>query len=231
VFGTAKGSFAQYVRAAEERLVPRPSNVTAVQAAVVPVSATAALQAVRDKGRVRPGQRVLVIGASGGVGLYAVQIARASGAEVTGVASGSKADLVRAAGADRVVDYERHDLADLAGEFDVVVDIAGNRQLSVLRRLLTPTGTLVITGGEHNGAWFGGIGRNMRAQLLSPFVRQRLVAFVSRLRHADLVTLAAMLEDGRLVPNVDRTFALTSAADAVSYLAEGRARGKVAVTV
>ena len=231
VFGTSRGSFAEYAAARASRLAPKPARMTFEQAAAVPVSAAAALQAVRDHARVRPGQHVLVIGASGGVGAFAVQIAKALGAEVTGVASPAKTDLVRAVGADHVLDYTREDPVSGRHRYDAIIDIGGNRRLAHLRRALTPKGTLVIAGGEDGGRWLGGIGRNARAQLLSPFVSQRLTAFVARERPADLAALRDLADSGAITPAIDRTYPLSQAAAAVRHLAEGRARGKVVITI
>ena len=231
VFGSSRGSFAEYAVARASRLAPKPARLTFEQAAAVPVSAAAALQAVRDHAKVRPGQHVLVIGASGGVGTFAVQIAKALGAEVTGVASTAKTDLVRAVGADHVLDYTREDPVSGRRRYDVIIDIGGNRRLAHLRRALAPKGTLVVTGGEDGGRWLGGIGRNARAQLLSPFVGQRLTAFVARERPADLVALRDLADSGAITPAIDRTYPLSQAAAAVRHLADGRTRGKVVITV
>ena len=231
VLGIGVGTFAEYARAPEAKLVVKPAGLTFDQAAVVAISGATALQAVRDQGRVRPGQQVLVVGASGGVGSYAVQIAKAYGAEVTGVASSSKLDLVRSLGADHVVDYTREDFADGTRRYDVVIDIGGNAGLSRLRRALTPTGTAVITGGETDGRWLGGYDRQLRASLLSPFVGQRLTTFVNKEALEHLVALVDLLEAGQVVPSVDRAFPLAEAAKAVRYVEEGHARGKVVVTV
>jgi NADPH:quinone reductase-like Zn-dependent oxidoreductase len=230
VFGIGSGSFAEYVVAPEGKVTRRPAALTPVQAAAVPVSGSTALQAVRDHAHVQPGQRVLVVGASGGVGTFAVQIAKAFGAEVTGVCSTGKVDLVRSIGADHVVDYQQADITDLAGRYDVVLDIGGDRPLRQLRRVLTPHGTLVIVGGEGGGRWLG-IGRQLRAALLSPFVGQKLGFFINRENAADLVVLAGLIESGGVTPAVDRTFPLAEAAAAVNHMAEGHARGKVVVEV
>jgi NADPH:quinone reductase-like Zn-dependent oxidoreductase len=231
VFGTCNdGSFAEYACSPEDRLARRPVNLTYEQAAVVPVSGCTALHAVRDQGNVRAGQRVLVIGAGGGVGAFAVQIAKAFGADVTGVCSTMKVDLVRSLGADAVIDYTREDFADGRNRYDVILDIAGNRSLSHLRRALAPEGTLVIVGGEGGGEWFG-IARQLRALLLSLFVRQKLRSFVSRERQEDLETLRGLLEAGKITPVIDRTFPLSEAPEAIRYLREGRARGKVVIAV
>ena len=231
VLGIGVGTFAEYARAPEAKLVAKPAGLTFEQAAVVAISGATALQAVRDHGRVRAGQQVLVVGASGGVGSYAVQIAKALGAEVTGVASSTKLDLVRSLGADHVVDYTREDFADGTRRYDVVIDIGGNAGLSRLRRALTPTGTAVITGGETDGRWLGGYDRQLRGSLLSPFVGQRLTTFVNKEALEHLVALAELLEAGQVVPAVDRAFPLAEAAKAVRYVEEGHARGKVVVTI
>jgi NADPH:quinone reductase-like Zn-dependent oxidoreductase len=230
VFGTCRGSFAEYAAARPERLASKPGNVTFEQAAAVPISGYAALQAVREHGRVRAGQRVLIIGAGGGVGTFAVQIAEASGAVVTGVCSTAKVELVRSIGAHHVIDYTREDFADGRSRYDVILDIAGNRSLSLLRRALTPRGTLVIVGAEDAGNWLG-VGRQLRAAALSPFVRQKLGTFISKERSEDLEELRKLLEAGTLRPVVDRTFPLEEVPDAISYLRSGRALGKIVITV
>jgi NADPH:quinone reductase-like Zn-dependent oxidoreductase len=231
VFGIGKGTFAELALADESKLAPKPSNLTFEQAAAVAISGLTALQGLRDHARVRPGQHVLVIGASGGVGSYAVQLAKAFGAEVTGVASTAKADLVRSLGADHVIDYTREDFADGTRRYDVVLDIGGNSSLSRLRRALTPTGTLVIAGGEGGGRWLGGTDRQLRAMALSPFVGQRLTTFVSKEAGEDILVLAELVEAGKVTPAVDRTYPLGEAPEAVRYVEQGRARGKVVVTV
>jgi NADPH:quinone reductase-like Zn-dependent oxidoreductase len=230
VFGTCRGSFAEYAAASADRLASKPDSVSFEQAAAVPISGYAALQAVRDHGGVRAGQRVLIIGAGGGVGTFAVQIAKADGAEVTGVCSTAKVGLVRSIGADHVIDYTREDFADGRSRYDVILDIAGNRSLSELRRALTPRGTLVIVGAEDAGNWLG-IRRQLRAAALSPFVRQKLGFFISKERRQDLEELRKLLEAGAIRPVVDRTFPLEEVPDAIRYLRDGRARGKVVITV
>jgi NADPH:quinone reductase-like Zn-dependent oxidoreductase len=174
---------------------------------------------------------VLVVGASGGVGSYAVQIAKALGAEVTGVASAGKLDLVRSLGADHVLDYNRDDFADGTRRYDLVLDIAGNPSLSRLRRALTPTGTAVITGGEEGGSFSGGMNRQLRAVALSPFVRQRLTTFIAKQRSSDLDRLSILIEAGNVTPSIDRSYPLEEAADAVRHLAAGQVRGKVAISI
>jgi NADPH:quinone reductase-like Zn-dependent oxidoreductase len=231
VLGIGKGTFAEYALALEDKLVPKPAGLTFEQAAAVAISGLTALQAVRDHGRVQPGQHVLVIGASGGVGSYAVQLAKAFGAEVTGVASSTKLDLVRSLGADHVIDYAQEDFADSSRRYDVIIDIGGNSTLTRLRQALTPRGTLVITGGETDGRWLGGSDRQLRAKLLSSFVGQRLTTFVNKENHRDMLELVALVEAGKVTPAIDRTFPLAEAPKAVRYVEEGHARGKVVVTV
>ena len=231
VLGIGKGTFAEYALALEDKLVPKPAGLTFEQAAAVAISGLTALQAVRDHGRVQPGQHVLVIGASGGVGSYAVQLAKAFGAEVTGVASSTKLDLVRSLGADHVIDYAQEDFADGSRRYDVIIDIGGNSTLTRLRQALTPRGTLVITGGETDGRWLGGSDRQLRAKLLSSFVGQRLTTFVNKENHRDMLELVALVEAGKVTPAIDRTFPLAEAPKAVRYVEEGHARDKVVVTV
>jgi len=231
VYGYARGSFAEYAVARADKLAPKPVNLSFEQASVVPVSAATALQALTASGRAQPGQTVLVIGASGGVGSYAVQIAKALGAEVTGVASTGKLDLVRALGADHVLDYTRDDFADGSRRYDLVLDIAGNPSLSRLRCALAPTGTAVITGGEEGGSFSGGMNRQLRAVALSPFLRQRLTTFIARQRSSDLDRLTLLIEAGNVTPSVDRSYPLEETPDAVRHLAAGQVRGKVAISI
>ena len=231
VFGIAKGSYAEYARASEDRLVPKPANLTFEQAAVVAISALTALQGLRDHAKVRPDQTVLIVGASGGVGTYAVQVAKVFGAHVTGVCSTVKVDLVRSLGADHVVDYTREDFAAGDQRYEVILDVGGNASLSRLRRALTPKGTLVIAGGETDGRWLGGTDRQLRALVLSPFVGQKLGTFVSRENHGDLIVLKELVEAGKVTPVVDRVYPLSDVADAIRYMREGRARGKVVITL
>ena len=232
VFGIGDGSFAEYVCARADKLAPKPANLTFEQAAAVPISALTALQALRDRGKVQPGHKVLIIGAAGGVGSFAVQLAKAFGAEVTGVCSTTKVDLVRSIGADEVVDYTREDFADGARRYDLIVDTAGRRSLSQLRRALTPRGTLVIVGGEGGGRWLGGFDRLiLRAPILSLFARQRLRPLVSKERREDLVVLKELIEAGKVTPVIDRTYPLGEAPEAIRYLEAGHARGKIVITV
>jgi NADPH:quinone reductase-like Zn-dependent oxidoreductase len=231
VFGISRGSFAEYARAREDKLARKPANLSFDQAAVVAVSGLTALQSLRDVGRVQPGQQVLIVGASGGVGTFAVQIAKAFGAQVTGVCSTAKLDLVRSIGADHVIDYTRDDFAGGPQRYDLILDIGGNAALSRLRRALTPSGTLVIVGGENGGRWTGGMGRSLRAVALSPFVRQRLAMKTPKEHYADLERLAQLIDVGDLTPIIDRTYPLHQAPDAMRHLQAGRARGKLVITV
>ena len=231
VFGVGKSSYAEYARALESKLASKPANLTFEQAAVVPISGLTGLQAVRDSGKVQSGQKVLILGASGGVGTFAVQIAKSFGAEVTGVCNTTKVDLVRSLGADHVIDYKHEDFADGEQRYDVIIDAGGHSSLSHLRRALTPKGTLVIVGAETDGKWFGGFDRSIRAMLLSRFVSQQLVAFVNSENHEDLIVLKELIEAGKVTAVIDRTFTLSDAPKAIHYLKEGHARGKVAITV
>ena len=209
----------------------KPSTLSFEAAAALPISGMTALQAVRDKGHVEPGQKVLVIGAGGGVGTYAVQIAKAFGGEVTGVCSTSKIDLVRSVGADHVIDYTREDPLEGSVRYDVVIDNAGNRPLSRLRHALTAKGVLVIVGGEEGGPWVGPANRLLPAIVLSPFVSQKLGVLMAEELQADLQTLVEMIEDGKVTPVIGRSYPLIEAPDAVRHVGEGHARGKVVVTI
>ena len=231
VFGTGHGTFAQYARASEDRLAGIPTNLSMTEAGVLAVTGSTALQAVEDHGRVEPGDQVLVLGASGGVGTYAVQIATALGGTVTGVASSDKLDLVRRLGAHRAIDYRTDDPLAEPGRYDVIIDTGGNRSLRDLRRALTPTGTLVIVGGENGGRWLGGTDRQIRAKLTSLVTRQRLTTFVARQDAAHLERLADLVETGHVTPIVDRRFPLAAAADAIAHLESGRTRGKIAIDI
>ncbi len=231
VYGTGDGSFAEYACARAGRLASKPTELSFEQAAAVPISALTALQGVRDHGRVQAGEKVLIIGASGGVGSFAVQIAKAFGAEVTGVCSTTKVDLVRSLGVDQVVDYSRDDFADGAHRYDVILDIGGNSSLTRLRRALTPRGRLVIMGGETSGRWLGGNDRQLRAHLLSPFLGQRLGTFIASENAEDLMALTDLVESGKVMPVIDRTYPLGEVAAAIQYLDDGHARGKIAIEV
>jgi NADPH:quinone reductase-like Zn-dependent oxidoreductase len=231
VFGIGDSAFAEFACARADKLASKPHNLTFEQAAAVPISALTALQALRDRGHVQPGQKVLIIGASGGVGTFAVQIAKAFGAEVTGVCSTTKVDLVRSVGADKVIDYTRTDFANGEQRYDVIIDIGGNSSLTHLRRALTAKGTLVITGGETDGRWLGGSDRQLRALLLSLFVSQKLGTFVCSENNEDLLLLTALIESGKITPVIDKTYPLSEVPAAIQYLTHGHARGKVVITV
>ncbi|WP_426575044.1 NAD(P)-dependent alcohol dehydrogenase [Aquihabitans sp. McL0605] len=230
VYGSGDGSFAEYASVPADQLARKPWNLTFVQSAAVPISGATALQALRKAGT-QPGQRVLVIGASGGVGSFAVQIAKAMGAVVTGVCSTPKVDFVEALGADRVVDYLVEDVDDGSQEYDVIIDIGGSRRLPDLRRALDPRGTLVIVGGETGGRWLGGFDRSLRAVLISPFVGQTLGLLASTEEAASLDDLRGMIESGQVTPAIDRTFPMADVAGAVRHVEEGRPRGKVVITI
>ena len=228
VFGIASGSFAEYAAAREDKLARKPARLSFTQAAAVAVSGLAAVAGLRA-GRLHAGQKVLVVGASGGVGSYAVQLAKAFGAQVTGVASTGKADLVASIGADHVIDYTHDDFADGRAHYDLILDIGGNSRLARLRRALTPTGTLVIAGGE--GARWTGVGRQLRALMLSPFIRQRLTTYISRHRQDDLETLSQLTGTGKVTPHIGQTYPLTGVPQAIRDLQAGHARGKNAITI
>jgi NADPH:quinone reductase-like Zn-dependent oxidoreductase len=231
VFGMSRGAFAEYASVREDKLARKPPNLSFEQAAVVPISGGTAIQGLCDSGHIEAGQTVLVIGASGGVGTYAVQLAKAYGAEVTGVSSPAKVDLVRSIGADHVLDYTRDDYLDGSKKYDLILDIGGNNSLSRLRRALTPKGTLVIVGGEEGGNVTGGFGRQIRALVLSLFVGQRLTMLASKERHTDLEALSPLLENGQVTPVIDRTYTLAEVPDAMAHLEAGHARGKIAITI
>lgn len=232
VFGGRSGALAEYVVARADRAVAlKPANMSFEQAASVPVAAVTALQALRDKGQLQAGQRVLINGASGGVGTFAVQIAKSLGAEVTGVCSTRNVDMVRAIGADHVVDYTRQDFTEGGQVFDLIVDNVGNRSISELRRALKPDGTLVVIGGRSDDPWLGPLTQVIKARLWSPFVSQRLLMLMAELNPADLETLRDLMLAGKLTPVIDRSFSLAEVPAAIAYLESGRARGKVVVSL
>jgi NADPH:quinone reductase-like Zn-dependent oxidoreductase len=236
VFGRANGSLAEYVCSGEDKLVPKPTELSWEQAAAIPVAGSTGLQAVRDAGALQPGQCILVNGAAGGVGTFAVQIAKELGGEVTGVCSTGNLELVRAIGADHVVDYTLEDFTRTGRRHDVVVSICGNRSLGELRRALTPEGTLVYVGdgtgrNENGDGLLGPLGTMIRGRVVSVFTRQRLRMFVTKRRNEDLVFLSELVVAGKLAPVIDRTYPLADAAEAIRYLEAGHARGKVIVTV
>ncbi|WP_240778163.1 NAD(P)-dependent alcohol dehydrogenase [Nonomuraea basaltis] len=231
VYGTCDGAYAEYARAHQDKLAPKPDTLTFAQAATVPISACAALQGLRDAGRLTAGQRVLVTGAGGGVGSFAVQLAKAYDAQVTGVCRTAKTDLVRSLGADHVIDHTREDFTTGTDRYDLILDTAGNRPLTQLRRALAPRGTLVIVGGPGDGRVLQGADRQIRAMLLSPFISQRLTGLMSTEPAADLHTLADLIDSGALTPVLDRTYPLAQTPDAIDYLKTGQPAGKIAITI
>ncbi|MHB1326679.1 MAG: NAD(P)-dependent alcohol dehydrogenase [Gemmatimonadales bacterium] len=230
VFGFKTGSLAEFIATSAESLVRKPDAITMEQAAAAPISGMAALQAVRDGGRVRPGHRVLVIGASGGVGSMVVQIAKAFGATVTGVASTRNLEMVRDLGADHVIDYRQTDPTAGRPGYDVIIDLAGNRSVSRLRSALAPEGALIIVGGS-GGRWTMGFGRTVGAMLLARFVRHRIVGLLSTPNHADLRILAEMVGNGQLTPVVQPPYSLERAAEAIEAVGAGKASGTLVVTI
>lgn len=231
VFGMARGSFAEYACAREDKLALKPGNFTFTQAAVTGISGLTALQALRDAGKVQAGQRVLITGASGGVGSYAVQLAKSFGAEVTGVCSTAKLERVRQLGATRVIDYTKEDFATGDARYDLIIDIAGNTPLKRLRQVLTPTGTIVFVGGEEGGALTGGMDRQLGAMFRSLFSKQRFVMKPPNENAADLEVLAQLAEAGKFTPAIDRTYPLAQVPEAMRQLVAGKVTGKLAITV
>jgi NADPH:quinone reductase-like Zn-dependent oxidoreductase len=238
LFGHGFGALAEYVSVSADLLELKPANLSFDQAAAVPVAALTALQGLRDHGRIEPGQEVLIIGASGGVGTFAVQIAKSFGAEVTGVCSTRNVDMVRSIGADHVIDYTQEDFTDGGRRFDLVFETAGSHSPSEIRRVLTSKGTLVLIGhGGSEGSWIGPFGRLIRALVLSRFVSQRITSYTAKPNYSsgpnegDLATLKELVESGRITPVIDRTYSLSETPDALRYLEEGHARGKVVITV
>jgi NADPH:quinone reductase-like Zn-dependent oxidoreductase len=229
VYGTCDGSFAEYAATPQDTLAPKPANLTFQQAAAIPTSAIAALQALRDAGGITSGQQVLLVGASGGVGLFAVQIAKSFGAEVTAVCSTAKVDLVRSLGADHVIDYTQEDFTQSEQQYDLILDMGGNRSLKQLRRALRTNGTLVSVGSEQGNRWVGGKGW-IQAMLLSRFVRQ-LRPLASQPNQADLQFLTELIEAGKITPVIDKTYQLSEVPDAIRYLRAGQARGKIIIAV
>jgi NADPH:quinone reductase-like Zn-dependent oxidoreductase len=234
VFGGKNGAFSEYVCArANGAIVPKPPGVTFEQAASIPIAGITALQAIRDKGKIQPGQKVLINGASGGVGTFAVQIAKSFGAEVTGVCSTRNLDLVRSLGADRVIDYTKEDFTNGAERYDVIIDNVGTQPLSGFRRVLTPNGILVMIGGggPNDGGLIGPMGRPIKALILSPFVSQKMGMMMADLNKQDLTTLGDLMQAGKVKAVIDRTYPLSQIAEAIRYLEAGHARGKVIITM
>ena len=227
VFGWCRGAYAQYARVRETQLLPRPMSLSPEQAAAVPIAGFTALQGLRDRGRIAEGDRVLIIGASGGVGTFAVQIAKAFGAEVTGVCSSRNADLVRSLGADYVVDYTQEDITKGQNRYDLIFQLAGTVSPAKLLRILTPTGTLVLSSGEGR---LSGLDRIVKAYARAPFVSQRMVTWVANNSLDDLATLTELFESGKVTPVIDKSFDLSEGAAAMRYLEAGHTRGKVVIT-
>jgi NADPH:quinone reductase-like Zn-dependent oxidoreductase len=230
VFGVGQGTFAGYARASESDLAPKPANLTFAQAAAMPVAATTALRALRDHGHIQPGQTVLVNGAAGGVGTFAVQIAKAFGAIVTGVCGTRNMEMVRSIGADHVIDYTAEDFTRGPNRYDFILDLVGNHSLSDCRRALEPTGMLLLSHGGHSN-WFGPFGQIIHALVVSRFASQKLLAFVAPVTKEDLVALKELAENGKVTPVIDRTYPLSESPDAIRYLEAGHARGKVIIAV
>jgi NADPH:quinone reductase-like Zn-dependent oxidoreductase len=230
VFGWCKGAFAEYACAAEGHLLPKPSNLSFEQSAAVGDSAFTALAAVRDQGKVQPGQRVLINGASGGVGRFAVQIAKSFGADVTGVCRTTNVEIVRSIGADQVIDYTNEDFTQRERHYDVMLDLVGNRSLSDCRRTLVPRGTYVVVGVRDMGRWVG-LGRQFTVLSLSPFVRQRMRVFVVKHTLDDLAVLKDLVEAGKVAPTIDRRYTLSDLPEALRYQGEGHAQGKIVIAV
>jgi NADPH:quinone reductase-like Zn-dependent oxidoreductase len=234
VYGERDGAFAEYVAARANSVARKPANLTFEQAAAVPMAGFTALQALRDKGAVQAGQRVLINGAAGGVGTFAVQLAKAFGAEVTAVCSSRNVEMVRSIGADHVIDYTRDDYTRSAERYDLILDIAATRSLNASRRVLTADGTLVVVGsavGMADGRWIGPMIRPIQATLLSRFVSQRLLPFLAHRRKEDLLVLTDLIEADKVCPVIDRTYPLSETPDAIRYVEAGHARGKVVITV
>ena len=230
VFGLCKGAFAEYVCCGEDRLLPKPAKLTFEQAAAVPVAALTALQGLRDRGQIQPGQKVLIVGASGGVGTFAVQIAKSFGADVTGVCSTRNVDMVRSIGADHVIDYSQEDFTQNGQRYDLIVDMAGTHSLSDCRRALTPRGRYVVVGAP-SGRWLTGPDRFIKALVLSLFVSQSMVPFITTANKEDLVVLKDLIEAGKVTPVIDRSYRLIEVPEAIRYLEEGHARGKIVITL
>jgi NADPH:quinone reductase-like Zn-dependent oxidoreductase len=231
VFGACRGALADYVCTTADSLVLKPAKLSFEQAAAVPVAGLTALVGLRDKGRLQPGQWVLVNGASGGVGTFAVQIARALGAEVLGVCSTRNVDLVRSLGARQVFDYTREDFTQDGQEYDLILDTVGNRNLEEVLPVMTPTGALVLVGGPNDGRWLGAFKVMLRMYIGSWFESQKVHPFLLKLKPGDLATMAELLESGKVTPVIDRTYPLAEVQAAMRYLEEGHARGKVVITL
>jgi NADPH:quinone reductase-like Zn-dependent oxidoreductase len=230
VFGACRGAFAEYACTSESSLVTKPNNVTFEQAGSVPVAALTALQGLRNKGQIQPGQKILINGAAGGVGTFAVQIAKSFGADVTGVCSTRNVEMVGSIGADQVVDYTREDFTKGTQRYDLIFDSVGNHSLSACRRVLNPKGIYIVNGGP-NGRWMGPLTRGIRARMLSRFVSQSLVMFLTRRSKEDLAVMHELMRAGKVTPVIDRSYTLSEVPEAIRYLEEGHARGKVVITL
>ena len=231
VFGTCRGAFAEYACTSESALVIKPNNVTFEQAASVPVAAFTALQGLRDKGKIQPGQKVLINGAAGGVGTFAVQIAKSFGADVTGVCSTRNVDMVRSIGADRVIDYTQEDFTKSGQRYDLFFDCVGNHSLSACRRVLNPKGIYIIVGGPDSRWMIGLLARPIKALVLSRFVSQKFIMFIARSSKEDLTIMRDLMATGKVTPVIDRRYRLSEVPEAIRYLEEGHARGKVVITL
>jgi NADPH:quinone reductase-like Zn-dependent oxidoreductase len=231
VFGSCKGAFAEYACASESNLAMKPDNVTFEQAACVPIAAFTALQGLRDKGHIQPGQKVLINGAAGGVGTFAVQIAKSFGAEVTGVCSARNVEMVRSIGADQVVDYAQEDFTKSARRYDVILDCVGNHSFAECRRVLNPRGIYVGVGGTSDNWMIGPLTSAIKALVLSWFVSQKQVMVLAKSRKDDLIAMHELMKAGKVTPVIDRSYTLSQVPDAIRYLEEGHARGKVVITV
>jgi NADPH:quinone reductase-like Zn-dependent oxidoreductase len=230
VFGSCRGAFAEYACTRESSVVMKPKNVTFEQAAAVPIAAITALQGLRDHGHLRPGQKVLINGAAGGVGTFAVQIAKSLGADVTGVCSTRNVEMVRSIGADRIVDYTRENFTEGTQRYDLILDAIGNYSLSAIRRVLNPKGTCVMVGGP-TGRWKAGLTGTVTAFVVSKFVSQNFVGFIAKLNREDLTILSDLMQAGKVISVIDRRYELREVPEAIRYLEEGHARGKVVITV
>jgi len=231
VFGACRGALAEYACASESKLVVKPDKVTFEQAASAPVAGLTALQGLRDKGQIQPGQKVLINGAAGGVGTFAVQIAKSFGAEVTAVCSTGKVDMVLSIGADRIIDYTREDFTKGEQRYDLIFDCAATRSLSALKRLLNPKGVYILVGAPAQGRWIGPLARVLKTLVVSWFVKEKLLLFLAQVRTEDLTLLGQLIEAGKVTPVIGKRYRLTEVPEAIRYLEEGHARGKVVVTM
>ncbi len=231
VFGTSRGAFAQYARASESTLVAKPNGVTFEQAASAPIAALTALQGLRDKGHIQPGQKVLINGAAGGVGTFAVQIAKSFGADVTGVCSTRNVEMVRSIGANQVVDYTHEDFTQSGRRYDIILDAVGNHSLSACRRVLNPKGILVMAGGTAGRWMIGPLTRGVRAAVMSRFTSQSMVGILAKPNQGDLTILGELMATGKVTPVIDRRYRLSEVPEAIRYLEAGHAQGKVVITL